>query len=448
MPSVDWVLTSQTNSTKTELNNFVNKGTGTFYNETDTGTVQFKEGLNGNQVISDLDIATIDSVVLYFNAYKSLTTGESKFRCRKNGTSTWLDTEISTTSNKQYSKAISGSFSKAAYYNLDLSVVANIWSGNVKVSELFLRITYTLNKYTLTVKADSNGSVTGGGTYTSGSNATLTATPNDGYVFSHWSDGNTSATRTVTVTSAATYIAYFEKIPRYVTYDSIFNFQKWKDSGISSSNAVVSNITDTGFTLTSNADAGEGTSNSPYFPVTPGKSYKVDIDVTGDSWDVYIFFCDESGNWIDFADSTNRFSSNGGGVSSRIFTAPNKEEVVKAQIRVDANGSSNSVSFDNFRIYPSEYDYMGDSVSAEQRSNYGQWDMPTPVREGYVFTGWRTNPDGSGTAYTESSEFPLEDTVLYSQWQIAIPEFNFVGIEYTPPLPTEESFVLKVEVLW
>ena len=451
MPSVDWVVTSQVNDKKTELNNLVNKGTGTFFGNIYTGTVQFRGGLHGNKKITNLDIARINSVVIYFNAHKSLKSGESKFRCRKGGTSTWLDTEIATTTDKQYSKAISGSFSKAEYYNIDLSVVAKLLSGNVKVSKVFLRINYTLNEYTVTVKADSNGSVTGGGSYTSGSTATLTATPNDGYVFSHWSDGNTSATRTITVTSAVTYTAYFVKAPRYVTYDSIFNFQKWKNGGITPSNAVVSNITDTGFTLTSNANAEEGTSNSHYFPVTPGKSYKVDIDIEGDNWDVYIFFCNESGSWVDFVDSTNRFSSNGSGVSSRIFTAPNKEEVVKAQIRVDANGSSNSVSFDNFRIYPSEYEYMGDSVSAEQRSNYGEWNIPTPVRKGYEFLGWNTNPEGNGTAYTESSVFPEEDTVLYSQWKrvaIPIPEFNFVGIEYTPPLPTGESFVFKAEVIW
>ncbi|MBQ3580505.1 MAG: T9SS type A sorting domain-containing protein [Bacteroidales bacterium] len=54
------------------------------------------------------------------------------------------------------------------------------------------------------------GSVSGGGTYIEGSTATLTATANNGYRFSHWQDNNTSNPRTITVTGNATYVAYFE----------------------------------------------------------------------------------------------------------------------------------------------------------------------------------------------------------------------------------------------
>ena len=42
--------------------------------------------------------------------------------------------------------------------------------------------------YTVTVKAETEGTgtVTGGGTYSAGKNAALTATPADGYVFAGW----------------------------------------------------------------------------------------------------------------------------------------------------------------------------------------------------------------------------------------------------------------------
>lgn len=65
-----------------------------------------------------------------------------------------------------------------------------------------------------TISATSNnptmGTVTGGGSYADGATATLTAMPNAGYRFVRWQDGNTENPRTVTVTSDATYIAYFE----------------------------------------------------------------------------------------------------------------------------------------------------------------------------------------------------------------------------------------------
>lgn len=54
------------------------------------------------------------------------------------------------------------------------------------------------------------GTVGGSGTYTVGYTATLTATPNDGYHFVRWHDGNTSRMRNVTVTADTTYTAFFE----------------------------------------------------------------------------------------------------------------------------------------------------------------------------------------------------------------------------------------------
>ena len=70
----------------------------------------------------------------------------------------------------------------------------------------------TPQKYTLTVtSADTQmGSVSGGGQYAAGSQATVTATSNSGYQFKQWSDGNTSATRSVTVNADTTLTATFE----------------------------------------------------------------------------------------------------------------------------------------------------------------------------------------------------------------------------------------------
>ena len=67
------------------------------------------------------------------------------------------------------------------------------------------------NQYTLTVVSNNPawGTVTGGGAYTAGSTALLTATATSGYHFVQWNDGDTNATRTVTVTANASYVATF-----------------------------------------------------------------------------------------------------------------------------------------------------------------------------------------------------------------------------------------------
>ena len=72
-------------------------------------------------------------------------------------------------------------------------------------------------QYTITVRPSNPnyGTTSGGGTYTEGTEITIWAEAYSGCRFVGWNDGNTSATRTITVTDNATYIAYFEEIPQY-----------------------------------------------------------------------------------------------------------------------------------------------------------------------------------------------------------------------------------------
>ena len=56
---------------------------------------------------------------------------------------------------------------------------------------------------------DLNGEVTGSGIYQHGETATLAATPSEGYHFVEWSDHNTDATRTLTITDDLTLSAAF-----------------------------------------------------------------------------------------------------------------------------------------------------------------------------------------------------------------------------------------------
>lgn len=62
---------------------------------------------------------------------------------------------------------------------------------------------------TLTASPQAGGTVTGAGSYASGAQAQLVATPNAGYTFTRWSDGTTQASRTLTVTESKTLTAVF-----------------------------------------------------------------------------------------------------------------------------------------------------------------------------------------------------------------------------------------------
>ncbi len=68
--------------------------------------------------------------------------------------------------------------------------------------------------WTVTVSANNSsyGSVSGGGTYANGSTVTITATPADSYKFVKWSNGLTSTTANIIVTSDTTIVAEFAEM--------------------------------------------------------------------------------------------------------------------------------------------------------------------------------------------------------------------------------------------
>lgn len=78
------------------------------------------------------------------------------------------------------------------------------------VMPVFERNTYLV---TLLVNDPAMGSVSGAGRYYYDSVATLTATPNDGYRFLAWSDGDSNAIRQIVVTADITLTASFEALP-------------------------------------------------------------------------------------------------------------------------------------------------------------------------------------------------------------------------------------------
>ena len=94
---------------------------------------------------------------------------------------------------------------------------------------------------------------------------------------------------------------------------------------------------------------------------------------------------------------------------------------------------------------------MSDTVSAAERTDIGAWSMPKPIRDGYTFKGWNTKPDGSGTVYTASSGFPVEDTTLYSQWTENPPEITSAELIYSDKqvsaqnkVPAGQSFIIRI----
>ena len=83
-------------------------------------------------------------------------------------------------------------------------------NSNTTITANFILAT---NTYTLSVTAGDGGSVSSeGGEYNEGTQVTVIATPNDGYEFAGWSDGESNATRTIILNSDTNISASFSLI--------------------------------------------------------------------------------------------------------------------------------------------------------------------------------------------------------------------------------------------
>ena len=101
---------------------------------------------------------------------------------------------------------------KYTFDDVDKSIPVYVPKSSVdayKGAEYWKDFTNIIGAYFVDVIAE-NGTVEGARAYVENNEATLTATPNEGYKFVQWSDGVTDNTRTVVVVSDTTFTAVFE----------------------------------------------------------------------------------------------------------------------------------------------------------------------------------------------------------------------------------------------
>ena len=101
------------------------------------------------------------------------------------------------------------------------TTVAGDYTFTWTISSSKLAVTYpTICAITATANDDAMGTVAGAGNYGKGSTATLTATPNDGYLFVNWTKGGevvaTTQEYSFKVTEAVALVANFEAAPEEV----------------------------------------------------------------------------------------------------------------------------------------------------------------------------------------------------------------------------------------
>lgn len=171
------------------------------------------------------------------------------------------------------------------------------------------------------------GSVEGGGQRYDSTYITLTAVPNRGYAFSHWSDGDSSNPRQVFITSDTSFVAYFSPKAAYrlelntthpvvtsVSGDGVYYdgdtasiqalgsrglaFEKWND-GDTANPRQVTVVSDTAFTALFRLDyVGVETTQTLPFSLTPNPAHDRVVVSVGDVASCQVAVRDESGKLL------------------------------------------------------------------------------------------------------------------------------------------------------
>lgn len=177
-----------------------------------TGTVNISTTTKVTANVTYYAVWTINSYTWTFDANGG--TGDTTKTLNYNAT-------LSTLPTASRASTAANNYTFAGWFDTDASTGGTQLTTSTKCTgnkTWYARWTASTRQYKLTVTAGTGGTVSGGGTYNYNASATLKATANSGYHFVKWSDGNTSATRTVTVTKDATYTATFERDP-YLNLD-------------------------------------------------------------------------------------------------------------------------------------------------------------------------------------------------------------------------------------
>jgi len=198
-----------------------------------TGTVNVNTTTKVTANVTYYAIWTINSYTWTFDANGG--TGDTTKTLNYN-------TTLSTLPTASRAPTAANNYTFAGWFDTDASTGGTQLTTSTKCTgnkTWYARWTASTRQYKLTVTAGTGGTVSGGGTYAYNTKVTIKATANSGYHFVKWSDDNTSATRTVTVTKDATYTATFAQDP-YLNLDK--TSLEFEASGGTQTVTVTSNV--------------------------------------------------------------------------------------------------------------------------------------------------------------------------------------------------------------
>ena len=226
------------------------------------------------------------------------------------------------------------------------------------------------NGFVVMTSPTEGGSVSGisggNGTYHYGDQITLTATPADGYIFSHWNDGNTENPRTITVTGHLTVWANFASLADTYQLVDLGLTVKWASRNLGASNTTnVGNSYAWGMTEPNLAyNLTDPAKRTDAATIMLGNGYRTP---TKSEWQELINDC----NW-QYDEENNYFKVSNRSDSSQYIILPTTEEMI-ANYWTSEYPNRPEVT----QAYNAKLDYSQYILNAENLSDF---DSMLPIR--------------------------------------------------------------------
>ncbi len=277
---------------------------------------------------------------------------------------------------------------------------------------------FEIETYTLTVAAGANGTATGSGSFTFGAEAKLTATANAGYHFERWSDGNTNAERTLSVSGNTTLTAEFA----INTYNVKATAKNGKVEGTGTYNhgaeATLTATAATGYHFTQWSDG--NTTNPRKATVTSDMNVEAEFAINS-----YAITAAAQNGTVSGAGTYNY-----GAVATLIATAADGYHFTQWADGVLSSQRSEIVTED--RKYTAEFEIDAYNVSAMAQNgtvdgtgiyNYGaEATLTATADQGYYFTQWSDGVKTKTRTETVTGSISLKAEFEVSTYTISAAE--------------------------
>ncbi len=258
-----------------------------------------------------------------------------------------------------------------------------------------------------------------------------------------YADGSTVKTASVLDNDTLTlYAQWVEPQKVNVTFDNLFDFDKFRDN-IASSETTVEEVTDTGFTIkaisaTKTVNGEEkfnddcNTAWTYYIAIQPDTTYIVSADITHtdntpndgvDNYEVFADISDADYNHLSAQSPVENCKDEGGymkATNTGTFKFTTSAAAAYVRLRFDPNDYQSVMTVNNIRVYEDKDITWGSSEVNRvvcSDGTYGEL-PPDPTRTGYTFDGWMNEQNNN--EWIKADSYVGHDSTVYltSQWTL------------------------------